>query len=60
MRRTTLHLGQPPDVVAAGLGVHGLASRTDVFRLPELWQLHLYGYHAELVVDGTPHTLRAG
>jgi AraC-like DNA-binding protein len=60
MRRTTLHLGQPPDVVAAGVGVHGVASRTDVFRLPELWQLHLYGYDAELVVDGTPHVLRPG
>ncbi|MER5856998.1 MULTISPECIES: hypothetical protein [Streptomyces] len=26
MRSTTLHLGEPPDVAAAGVGVHGQAS----------------------------------
>jgi len=40
--------------------VHGVATRTDVFRLPELWQLHLYRYAAELTVDGTPHLVRPG
>jgi AraC family transcriptional regulator len=60
MRETRLHLGEPPVVANAGVGVHGVASRTDVFRLPALWQLHLYEYDAELVVDGTPHTVRPG
>ncbi|NGO41576.1 AraC family transcriptional regulator [Streptomyces ureilyticus] len=60
MRETEVHLGAPPGVVNAGVGVHGVASRTDVFRLPELWQLHLYQYDAELIVDGTSHTVRPG
>ncbi|WP_307543471.1 AraC family transcriptional regulator [Streptomyces sp. V3I8] len=60
MRETRIHLGEPPVVVDAGVGVHGVASRTDVFRLPGLWQLHLYQYEAELTVDGTPHLVRPG
>jgi AraC family transcriptional regulator len=60
MRETELHLGEPPAVVNIGVGVHGVASRTDVFRLPELWQLHLYQYDAELTVDGTAHLIRPG
>ncbi|MER5220180.1 AraC family transcriptional regulator [Streptomyces flaveus] len=60
MRETQVHLGEPPVVVNAGVGVHGVASRTDVFRLPELWQLHLYQYDAELIVDGTSHAVRPG
>lgn len=60
MYETELYLGEPPHVANAGVGVHGVASRTDVFRLPELWQLHLYQYEAELIVDGTPHVVRPG
>lgn len=60
MREVELHLGEPPLVANVGLGVHGVASRTDVFRLPELWQLHLYSYDAELTVDGTAHLIRPG
>lgn len=60
MRETEIHLGEPPVVADLGVGVHGLASRTDVFRLPELWQLHLYQYDAELTVDGTAHLIRPG
>ncbi|GAA3785683.1 helix-turn-helix domain-containing protein [Streptomyces phyllanthi] len=60
MRKTEIHLGEPPVVAAVGVGVHGVASRTDVFRLPELWQLHLYQYDAELTVDGTAHAVRPG
>ena len=48
MRETEIHLGEPPVVAGIGVGVHGVAGRTDVFRLPELWQLHLYQYEAEL------------
>ncbi|MFD9113280.1 AraC family transcriptional regulator [Streptomyces bottropensis] len=60
MRETEIHLGEPPVVALIGVGVHGVASRTDVFRLPELWQLHLYQYEGELTVDGTVHTIRPG
>lgn len=60
MRETEIHLGEPPFVATVGVGVHGVVSRTDVFRLPELWQLHLYQYDAELTVDGTEHTIRPG
>ncbi|MFJ2260845.1 helix-turn-helix domain-containing protein [Streptomyces sp. NPDC087844] len=60
MLETSIHLGEPPVVADAGVGVHGVANRTDVFRLPELWQLHLYRYEAELTVDGTPHLVRPG
>ncbi|WP_328890618.1 AraC family transcriptional regulator [Streptomyces sp. NBC_00316] len=53
-------LDEPPQVVAAGVGVHGTASLLDVFRLPDLWQLHLYRYAAELTVDGVAHAVRPG
>lgn len=60
MRETEIHLGEPPVVALAGVGVHGVASPTDVFRLPELWQLHLYRYEGELTVDGSVHPIRPG
>ncbi|MDG5805867.1 helix-turn-helix transcriptional regulator [Streptomyces ossamyceticus] len=60
MRETEIHLGEAPVVAGIGVGVHGVAGRTDVFRLPELWQLHLYQYEAELTVDGSVHTIRPG
>ncbi|UXX96994.1 AraC family transcriptional regulator [Streptomyces sp. AD2-2] len=53
-------LDAPPRVASLGVGVHGTASPRDVFRLPDLWQLHLYGYEAELTVDGVPHAIRPG
>ncbi|MET8541457.1 helix-turn-helix transcriptional regulator [Kitasatospora sp. NPDC004799] len=53
-------LDEPPGLAAVGIGVHGCASRTDVFSLPNLWQLHLYGYEADLTVDGTAHAIRPG
>ncbi|WP_067032946.1 helix-turn-helix transcriptional regulator [Streptomyces dysideae] len=28
--------------------------------MPDLWQLHLYGYEADLTVNGTPHLIRPG
>ncbi|WUG91330.1 helix-turn-helix domain-containing protein [Streptomyces sp. NBC_00454] len=43
-----------------GVGVHGTSTAREVFRLPDLWQLHLYGYAGELVIDGTVHTIRPG
>ena len=55
-----LHLGRPPQIAQVGIGVHGTASLRDVFLLPDLWQLHLYRYNAELDVDGVTHEIRPG
>lgn len=53
-------LGAPPEVVNLGVGVHGTSGLRDVFRLPDLWQLHLYGYSATLDVGGTAYELEPG
>jgi AraC-like DNA-binding protein len=58
--RVPLHLGEPPVVVNAGVGVHGVRSLHDVFLLPDLWQVHLYGYTATLTVDGRPYPVAPG
>lgn len=50
----------PPLVVNAGVGVHGINTAVDVFRLPGLWQLHLYGYSAAFAADGHRYELRPG
>ncbi|MCM2416155.1 helix-turn-helix transcriptional regulator [Streptomyces sp. RKAG290] len=55
-----LRLDLPPRVANLGVGVHGTNGLRDVFRLPDLWQLHLYRYAAELTVDGVVHTIRPG
>jgi AraC family transcriptional regulator len=47
-------------VANVGIGVHGTTGLRDVFRLPGLWQLHLYGYAAELTVGDTTHAIRPG
>ncbi|MET9394829.1 AraC family transcriptional regulator [Streptomyces sp. NPDC006624] len=60
MREAVVRLDEPPVVANVGVGVHGPAGHTDVFRLPDLWQLHLYRYEADLTVDGTHHSVRPG
>jgi len=55
-----VRLDEPPVVVNLGVGVHGTGHRHDVFRLPDLWQFHLYGYAAELDVGGHRHEIRPG
>ncbi|WP_158850165.1 helix-turn-helix domain-containing protein [Saccharothrix deserti] len=60
MEHVTVRLDAPPVVVNLGVGVHGVGNRRDEFLLPELWQLHLYGYTAELSVGGTTHPIRQG
>jgi AraC-like DNA-binding protein len=60
MRSVTVRLDEPPRVASVGLGVHGTVGRRDVFRLPDLWQLHLYRYSAELTIGGTVHPIRPG
>ncbi|MFF8847303.1 helix-turn-helix transcriptional regulator [Streptomyces sp. NPDC015127] len=59
-RTVALRLDRPPRIASLGVGVHGTAGLTDVFRLPDLWQLHLYAYDGELVVDGEKFTIRPG
>ncbi|OLE25388.1 MAG: AraC family transcriptional regulator [Catenulispora sp. 13_1_20CM_3_70_7] len=60
METVLAHLDEPPALAAVGIGVHGPAGHMDQFRLPGLWQLHLYGYEADLTVGGTEHAIRPG
>ncbi|RRS00925.1 AraC family transcriptional regulator [Glycomyces terrestris] len=60
MRDVTVCLDAPPKVVNAGFAIHGLNSPDDRFRLPDLWQFHLYQYDADLEVDGTRHRIAPG
>lgn len=60
MHTALAHLDQPPAIAAVGVGVHGPAGQVDEFSLPDLWQFHLYGYHADLTVDGAAHAIRPG
>lgn len=53
-------LDAPPRVAGAGVAVHGTRGRHDHFALPDFWSLHVYRYHATLVLDGVPHRLRPG
>jgi AraC family transcriptional regulator len=60
VRPPAVRLDAPPQVVSLGVGVHGTTRRTDLYQLPDLWQLHLYGYHAELTIDGVGYRIRPG
>jgi AraC-like DNA-binding protein len=55
-----LHLTQPPEAVNVGAGIHGTRGPRDVFRLPDLWQLHLYNYSAELTLLGQTFSVAPG
>ncbi|MET7277751.1 AraC family transcriptional regulator [Kribbella sp. NPDC005582] len=55
-----LPLAAPPEVVNVGSGIHGTRSLRDVFQLPDLWQLHLYSYSADLTVAGTTYSVAPG
>lgn len=59
-QRVPVRLDSPPHIEGLGVGVHGTRRTRDVFRLPDLWQLHLYRYTAELTVDGVAYTVRPG
>lgn len=60
MHTALAHLDEPPTLAAVGMAVHGPAGHVDEFSLPDLWQFHLYGYEADLSVDGTAHAIRPG
>ncbi|MEV6285511.1 AraC family transcriptional regulator [Kribbella sp. NPDC051770] len=55
-----LPLTQPPEVVNLGSGLHGIHRRRDVYQLPDLWQLHLYSYSADVTWDGTTYAVAPG
>ena len=55
-----IRLDRPPEVASLGVGVHGTARSQDVFRLRDLWQLHLYRYTAELDIFGMSCAIRPG
>ncbi|MEU2250451.1 AraC family transcriptional regulator [Streptomyces sp. NPDC019224] len=55
-----LALDRPPTEVNAGVAVHGSTGPTEVFRLPGLWQVHLYGYAGRLEMHGVGHLIRPG
>ncbi len=55
-----IDLTEPPEVWAQGRGTHGRRQLEDRFQLPRLWSLHLYGYHAELEVDGRSFRVAPG
>ncbi|MEU1662129.1 AraC family transcriptional regulator [Streptomyces sparsogenes] len=59
-RSVELALDLPPRVVNAGVGVHGSTGPHEVFRLPRLWQLHLYSYSGRLELGGSAHSIRPG
>lgn len=55
-----MNLVSPPRVISQGRATHGVRGLVDVFRLPDLWSLHLYGYAGELEVDGTAYAIMPG
>ncbi|MFC7620365.1 AraC family transcriptional regulator [Microlunatus sp. GCM10028923] len=55
-----LRLDTPPEVVGVGVGRHGLRERVEQWLLPELHSVHLYDYHAEVVVAGVAYPIRPG
>ncbi|MFD4712242.1 helix-turn-helix domain-containing protein [Streptomyces sp. NPDC058430] len=59
-REVRAWLDEPPRVASVGVGVHGESVRRETFRLPDLWQFHLYRYAAELTVDGEVFAIRPG
>lgn len=42
------------------MAVHGVTTLEDVFLLPDLWQLHLYGYEGAVEVGGVVHRIAPG
>jgi AraC-like DNA-binding protein len=60
MDTVVARLDEPPSLAAVGVGVHGPAGHVDLFSLPNLWQLHLYAYEADLAVNDTTHAIRPG
>lgn len=56
----TVHLDRPPEVVNAGVGLHGVNRPIDRYSLPDLWSLHLYAYSATLRIEGRENEIVPG
>lgn len=56
----SIDLTVPPRVAGIGHGLHGVGRDVDDFVLAQLWSLHLYGYAADLEVDGVRHAIVPG
>lgn len=54
-----IRLESPPEIVAIDKNVHR-DDPVDVYCLPELWSLHVYGYDAELLAGGHRFPIREG
>lgn len=59
MLRWEIPLEGPPEVEQIARNVHGFVA-SDTYCLPDLWSLHLYGYHARVVVGGQELPIRPG
>jgi AraC family transcriptional regulator len=58
IERAVIRLDDPPRVAHVGVGVHGTTSLREIFELPDLWQLHLYGYTAELAIGDATYAIQ--
>lgn len=52
-------LDNPPTVIAIGRNAHGFEP-TDSYCLPDLWSLHLFGYHATLRLGDQEFAIQPG
>ncbi|HEX5323955.1 MAG TPA: helix-turn-helix transcriptional regulator [Capsulimonadaceae bacterium] len=59
LARWAIPLAEPPIVVQAGVGRHGL-SGPERYHLPGLWCLHFYGYDAALRLGQTVFPIQPG
>ena len=57
--RWPISIGQPPNVIQAGVGRHGTHG-PERYHLPDLWCLHFYGYEASLWLGKTRFPIRPG
>lgn len=53
-------LKNPPELVLAGLAVHGRKTAVEEYQLPGLWSVHCYRYHGSLAIDGREFAIAPG
>ena len=56
----SIQLAHKPAIALIGVGRHGVTRRTEVFRLPALWCVHLYRYNATVVCNDQVLPIRPG
>ena len=55
-----MSLKNQPELVLAGLAVHGHMRAVEAFQLPGLWCLHLYRYEGTVSIDGREFAIAPG